>query len=224
MATQVFQSLLMWVRSNLSLWMMVIKCIVVKFMPTFNFRLQGPSVQPILKTSSLFYRTFTESTQDHQYLAWEFLWEGKAFLITVKPPVSNHPKCEELVAAYRRLCLRESNHRGSLPRRSPNPTPFLERMYCMRFLGYNTSNNKLKVIDCGWQWLKVKTLLLQSCAFHKFYMTDSQNACDQITGDRSSKRVCSYGVLCIPFIFSGSPSKCNNNLEIRIGGSSCHPQ
>ena len=152
MATQVFQSLLMWVRSNLSLWMMVIKCIVVKFMPTFNFRLQGPSVQPILKTSSLFYRTFTESTQDHQYLAWEFLWEGKAFLITVKPPVSNHPKCEALVAAYRRLCLRESNHRGSLPTRSPNPTPFLERMYCMRFLGYNTSNNKRLLIAGNNDW------------------------------------------------------------------------
>ena len=59
-----------------------------KFMLTFNFRLQGLSVQPILKTSSLFYHTFTESTQDHQYLAWEFLWEGKAFPITVKPPVS----------------------------------------------------------------------------------------------------------------------------------------
>ena len=51
-------------------------------------------------------------------------------------------------------------------------------------------------------------LLLQRCALHKFYVTDSQNACDQITGDRNFKRVCSYGVLCIPFIFSGSPNKC----------------
>ena len=103
----------------------VIKVHFSKFMLTSNFRLQGPSVQPILKTSSLLYRTFTESTQDHQYLAWEFLWEGKAFPIAVKPPVSNHPKCEELVAAYGRLCLRESNHWGSLPRRGPNPTAFL---------------------------------------------------------------------------------------------------
>ena len=96
-----------------------------KFMLTFNyFRLQGPSVLPILKTSSLFYRTFTESTQDHQYLAWEFLWEGKAFPIIVKPPVSNHPKCEELMVAYGRFCLQESNHKGSLPRRGPNPTAF----------------------------------------------------------------------------------------------------
>ena len=107
MTTQMFQSVLMLsqVEQNLSLWMIVIKVHFSKFMLTSNFRLQGPSVQPILKTSSLLYRTFTESTQDHQYLAWEFLWEGKAFPIAVKPPVSNHPKCEELVAVYGRLCL-----------------------------------------------------------------------------------------------------------------------
>ena len=54
---------------------------------------------------------------------------------------------------------------------------------------------------------------------------------DQIMSDRRSKGVGLKSVLCIPFILSGSPNKCwlhiymrrmgNNNLEIRIVGSSC---
>ena len=56
--------------------------------------------------------------------------------------------------------------------------------------------------------MKVKTLLLQLCALHKFYMTDGQNTRNQITSDGRSKCVWSNCILCIPFILSGSPNEC----------------
>ena len=51
----------------------------------------------------------------------------------------------------------------------------------------------------------------------------------EVEGQITRDQIC---VMCIPFILSGSPHAGyihmrrmhNNNLEIRIGGSSCHPQ
>ena len=87
-----------------------------------------------------------------------------------------------------------------------------------------------KVTECGRQRSKAKTLLLQCCALCKIHMIDGQNMSDQIMSDRKSKHKQSNCVLCFPFILSGSPNKlmlatymrcmCNNNLKIRIAGSS----
>ena len=63
-------------------------------------------------------------------------------------------------------------------------------------------------MECRRQQLKVKTLLLQHCALHKYNMIDGQNTRDQITNDRRSKHEWSNHVLCIPFILSGSPNEC----------------
>ena len=59
-------------------------------------------------------------------------------------------------------------------------------------------------MECGRQRLKVKTILLQCFALHKFQVTDGQNMRDQMTSDRWSKHVWSNCVLCIPFILSGN--------------------
>ena len=60
----------------------------------------------------------------------------------------------------------------------------------------------IKVADCGWQWLNVKTLSLWSgavlCVVVKIYV---------ITSDIRSKRMCSKCILCIPYIFCGSPNE-----------------
>ena len=63
-------------------------------------------------------------------------------------------------------------------------------------------------MECRRQQLKVKTLLLQHCALHKYQVIDGQNMCDLITSDRRSKREWSNHVLCIPFILSESANEC----------------
>ena len=79
--------------------------------------------------------------------------------------------------------------------------------------------------------IESQNALLHCYALPKFYVTDSQNTRDLITSDRRSKRAWSNCVLGIPFILSGSPNdatymQCirNNNLDIRIAGSSCRLQ
>ena len=69
--------------------------------------------------------------------------------------------------------------------------------------------------------MKFKTLLLERCALRKVYVTDGQNMRDQIK------------VRCVHSIHSWKSQRMLatymrrmriNNLEIRITGSSCHPQ
>ena len=43
-------------------------------------------------------------------------------------------------------------------------------------------------MECRRQQLKLKTLLLQHCALHKYQVIDGQNMCDQITSDRRSNQ------------------------------------
>ena len=95
------------------------------------------------------------------------------------------------------------------------------------------ASNNQGLRSLGRQRSKVKTLLLQRSVLCRFRATDSQNMRDQITRGRRSKHGWSHCLLCIPFILSGSPNKLlaiymrrmrNNNLEIKIAGSSCRPQ
>ena len=95
------------------------------------------------------------------------------------------------------------------------------------------ASNNQGLRSLGRQRSKVKTLLLQRSVLCRFHATDSQNMRDQITTGRTSKHGWSHCLLCIPFILSGSPNKLlaiymrrmrNNNLEIKIMGSSCRPQ
>ena len=92
-----------------------------------------------------------------------------------------------------------------------------------------TSNNQ-RLGSVGDNDRKSKRFQLQRCALRKFHATDSQNTRVQITRGRRSKRTRSNCVLCIPFILSGKSKRMlttymrrmgNNNLEIRIAGSSC---
>ena len=94
------------------------------------------------------------------------------------------------------------------------------------------ASNNQGLRSLGRQRSKVKTLLLQRSVLCRFRATDSQNMRDQITRGRRSKHGWSHCLLCIPFILSGSPNKLlaiymrrmrNNNLEIKIAGSSYRP-
>ena len=95
------------------------------------------------------------------------------------------------------------------------------------------ASNNQGLRGLGHQRSKVKTLLLRRSVLCRFRATDSQNMRDQITRGRRSKHGWSHCLLCIPFILSGNPNKLlaiymrrmrNNNLEIKIPGSSCRPQ
>ena len=72
------------------------------------------------------------------------------------------------------------------------------------------------------------SMIPQCRALLKFHVPDSQNTRDQITSDRRSKRAWSKCVLCIymskRMLATYLRRMCNNNLEIRITGSSCRPQ
>ena len=59
----------------------------------------------------------------------------------------------------------------------------------------------IKGSRCRRQWLKIKMLLLQHCALHKFPVIDGQNTCNQITNDRRSQLKWSNHVPCIPYSF-----------------------
>ena len=87
------------------------------------------------------------------------------------------------------------------------------------------------VTECR-QRSKFKTLQLQYCALHRFQVTDGQNTHDQITRGKRSKRV--IKLRSVHSIHSQWKYKRmlatymrrmrNNNLEIRIVGSSCRLQ
>ena len=87
------------------------------------------------------------------------------------------------------------------------------------------------VTECR-QRSKVKTLWLQYCALHRLQVTDGQNTHDQITRGKRSRRL--IKLRSVHSIHSQWKSKGmlakymrrmrNNNLEIRILGSSCRLQ
>ena len=73
--------------------------------------------------------------------------------------------------------------------------------------------------------------MLQRCALRKFYMTDSQNTRVQITRGRLQTHVIKLRSV-YSIHLSGKSKRMlatylrrmlNNNLEIRIAGSSCRP-
>ena len=83
--------------------------------------------------------------------------------------------------------------------------------------------------ECGRQWLKVKMLLLHWCAFRKFYVQifntrlmrlwviEGPNKHDQIV-------FCGFHSFLVEVQINDCylhATQCNNNLEIRIAGSSC---
>ena len=56
---------------------------------------------------------------------------------TAQPPVSDHPKCEELVVAYGRWSLTRVERQEVFYERTSGHIYLLKRMYCMQFLGCN---------------------------------------------------------------------------------------
>ena len=61
----------------------------------------------------------------------------------VEPLVSGHPKCEELVVAYRKCSLTRVKLQEILNKENSRRIYFLERMYCRQFLGYNKRKSML---------------------------------------------------------------------------------
>ena len=58
----------------------------------------------------------------------------------VEPLVSGHPKCEELLVAYRKCLLARVELQEIFNKEKSRYIHFLEWMYCMQFLGYNNLN------------------------------------------------------------------------------------
>ena len=52
---------------------------------------------------------------------------------TVEPPVSDHPKCEDLVVAYGRWSLTRIEPQGVSPEKSSDTSFLRKRIYCMQF-------------------------------------------------------------------------------------------
>ena len=56
---------------------------------------------------------------------------------TVEPPISNHPKCKDIVVAYRRWLLTRIKPHGVPFKKSSLHIYILEeKYYCMQFLSY----------------------------------------------------------------------------------------
>ena len=58
----------------------------------------------------------------------------------VEPLVSDHPKCEELEVAYKKCSLTRVELQEIFNKEKSRRLYFLERMYCMQFLGYYNVN------------------------------------------------------------------------------------
>ena len=61
---------------------------------------------------------------------------------TGKPPVSNRPKCEDLVVAHGRFDCKK-NHMRFLLGRCPDPSTFWMIIYFAQFLSYETCSSIL---------------------------------------------------------------------------------
>ena len=64
---------------------------------------------------------------------------------TVEPPVSNHPKCQDLVLAYGRWSLTRVEPDGVSSWNRSDICTCSKRIYCMHFPGYNTSSARLSL-------------------------------------------------------------------------------
>ena len=71
---------------------------------------------------------------------------------TVKPSVSNHPKCKDLVVNYGKWLLTGVKQQRSLQRRGADSSTLWKFIYCMKFLSYNMccSMLSLKVFCILW--------------------------------------------------------------------------
>ena len=67
------------------------------------------------------------------YNFWGLLFGGAYFQNFTVPPVSNHPKCEDLVVAYVRWSHMRIKPQGSYPSRGPDKSPFFNRIYYTQF-------------------------------------------------------------------------------------------
>ena len=64
---------------------------------------------------------------------------------TVEPPVSDHPKCKDLVATYWRWSLTRIEPRGPLTWRGPGTSTLWKIIYCMQFLSYPMCSSMLSL-------------------------------------------------------------------------------
>ena len=62
---------------------------------------------------------------------------------TVEPPISDHPRCKDLVVAYGRWSLTRIEPQGSLLRRCTDTSTLWKIIYCMQFLSYNMCSSRL---------------------------------------------------------------------------------
>ena len=64
---------------------------------------------------------------------------------TVKPPVSDHPKCQDLVVAYGRWSLTRVEPEGDSSGNRSDISTYSKITYCMYFPSYNTSSARLSL-------------------------------------------------------------------------------
>ena len=77
------------------------------------------------------------------FARWTSTGSGRlAIYDTGKPPVSNRPKCKDLVVAHGRLD-RKKNHMRSLPGRCPDTSTFWMIIYCTHVLSYEMCSSIL---------------------------------------------------------------------------------
>ena len=62
---------------------------------------------------------------------------------TVEPPMSDHPRCKDLVVAYGRWSLTRIKRQGSLLRRCTDTSTLWKIIYCIQFLSYNVCSSRL---------------------------------------------------------------------------------
>ena len=101
---------------------------------------------------------------------------------------------------------------------------------CQRDQYIIENKRKPKVMEWGRQWWKMKTLLLQRCASHKFHLVDVPNTRDQILSDQRRSKLLSVNSI-HPYKWKSKrmPAtylRCmhNNNLKMKTAGYSCRPQ
>ena len=100
---------------------------------------------------------------------------------------------------------------------------------CMQLLTLETSNNQ-RLRRCARRRSKVKPLLLHGCGLHKFHVTDVQNTpnlLQVIEGPNARDKIAlsAFHLFLVCDLQATYMRRMrNNNLEIRIAGSSCRPQ
>ena len=92
------------------------------------------------------------------------------------------------------------------------------------------NKRKPKVTEWRRQRWKMKTLLLQRCASHKFHLIDVPNTRDQILSDQRRSKLLSVNSI-HPYKWKSKRMPAtylrfmhNNNLKMKTAGYSCRPQ